>query len=89
MATLSDHITRDAHARAYSEVSLALGRYKRRIWEDAKANIAKAVSESNGDPIDGDEIGKLAVSKAIRAYVPEGTPRPAIEAGVSAGDPED
>lgn len=94
MPATTDHNRRDAFAAAYAEIQLELGRYRRRFFEAAKADIDTELARAadTGRNIDGTAIGRQAAAAAIARYLgPEihepvdATAEPAaIEAGTNA-----
>lgn len=82
MAARSDHIRLDAEHAARLEIAKVLEKYKRRIYEDAKAHIARAITEAPaGSIVDGTSVGEEAVSAVVAGYLGVGDAQPAIEAG--------
>lgn len=71
MPAPTDHDLRDALAAGYAETQLLLGRYRRRIFEDVKANSKLAIEDAarTGKPIDGTAIGRAAAEAAIAKYL--------------------
>ncbi len=83
MAANTDHLRRDAEAAARSEIALVLGKYQRRIYEDAKTHIGRAITDASpGEAIDGTDLGREAVALGAASYLGGdiGNPQPAIEA---------
>jgi hypothetical protein len=84
MPANTDHLRRDAEHAARLEISINLDKYKRRIYEEAKTHIGRAIAEaSDGAELDGTAIGRDAVRTASAAFLgaPASDPQPAIEAG--------
>lgn len=84
MPAVSDHIRRDAEHAARSRIRVQLHKYLRRMDQDAKAEIAKAIAaaDATGEPVDGTAIGEAAAAWAISVYMAEGVPEPAIDGNV-------
>ncbi len=78
MASVSDHVRRDAQHAARSAVRVEVSRYIRRMDEVAKAHISTAIER--GEVPDGTELGREAGALAISTYITPGEPQPAIEA---------
>lgn len=90
MPALSDHTRRDAEHAARQEIRTEIMRYVRRMDELAKGHVKEAIEQAtqNGEVVDGTQLGKDAATRAIRAYIGEGEPQAAIEAGAEeAPDP--
>ena len=85
MASVSDHVRRDAEHAARAEIRVHLGRFIRRMDEQAKAHIKSTIERAvaEGRPVDGLEIGREAAASAVALYMDAGEPQPAIEAPVS------
>ena len=82
MAARTDHTRLDAEHAARLEISKTLEKYKRRIYEEAKAHIATAIADAQpGSELDGSRIGEEAVSRVIAGYLGAADAAPAIEAG--------
>lgn len=71
MPAPTDHNRRDAFAAAYAEIQLMLGKYRRRFFEAAKADIEQAIEHAalTGEDIDGTAIGRTAAAAAIAQYL--------------------
>lgn len=70
MATVSDHVTRDAQHAARSEIAVFLAKFNRRMYEEAKAHIGEALTEAGpGVVLDGTQVGKDAAARAFDAYL--------------------
>lgn len=70
MAANPDHIRRDAEHAARVEWSILEGKIKRRVYEDAKAIIARRITEAdNGAVLDGTEIGRDALAEAAERWL--------------------
>lgn len=82
MASVTDHIRRDAEDVLRHEIAVALNQYKRRVYEMGKAHIAEAIEEAtrDGEAVDGIAIGRAAANQAIPSYIGTTSPQPAIEA---------
>ena len=78
MASVSDHVRRDAEHAARSAIRVEVSRYIRRMDEVAKAHIKTAIER--GEVPDGTELGREAGALAIGTYITPGEPQPAIEA---------
>lgn len=87
MASISDHIRRDSEHAARMEIMLVLSQYRRRLEEDAKAFITRALAEAEGE-VNGLDIGREAALSALGNYLTPGLPEPAIELE-SGADAED
>lgn len=88
MSRVSDHDRRDAEHAARAEISLMLGRYARRLYEEAKAHIATAITEAEpGQIIDGTDIGREAARSSIANYLGAASVEPAIELEVFSKPP--
>ena len=85
MATV-DHDKLDAYHRARMEISLAMARFQRRIYDEAKTAIDTEIQRRtvNGEAVvgQGAEIGREATLAALAGYLDD--PQPAIEAGAPA-----
>lgn len=81
MPANSDHIRRDAEHAARAEIALALGKFQRRILEEAKARISKELAERTVS--DGTALGREAVEASIHNYLGPDDVTPAIEAEVA------
>jgi hypothetical protein len=87
VSRVSDHVRRDAEHAARAEISILLSKYQRRLYEEAKTNIAAAITAAEpGREIDGTEIGREAVLAAATGYLGATNPRAAIDV---AGDHAD
>lgn len=84
IASVSDHVRRDAEHAARSEIRVHIMRYVRRLDEQAKAHIADAIAaaEASGEPVDGLEIGRAAADRAIAIYMDAGEPQAAFDGEV-------
>jgi hypothetical protein len=82
MASLSDHVRRDAEHAARSEIRVQISRFVRRMDEAAKAEIKAALEAAalDGREVDGLAIGREAAAHAIASYIDPGEPQPAIDA---------
>lgn len=71
MPATTDHNRRDAMAAAYAEIQLTLGKYRRRFFEAAKADIDSQLAElaDTGRDIDGTAVGRAAAESAIGRYL--------------------
>lgn len=87
MATV-DHRKLDAYHRARMEIAVALERFKRRIYDEAKTAIDADIQKRlvNGEDFDGSELGREATLRVIAGYVGEGEPQGAIEAGAASNE---
>ena len=74
MASLSDHVRRDAEHAARSDIRVASMRYIRRMDELAKAQIKERIeaASQSGEAIDGLELGRAAAASALGAYLATG-----------------
>ena len=70
MAANPDHIRRDAEDAARAEIRVQFNRFIRRVYEEAKATIAKDIADAEpGAVLDGTHIGRAAASRAFEAYI--------------------
>lgn len=84
MAARTDHIRLDAEHAARLEISKAVQRYVRRMYEEAKADIAKQIADAPaGSELDGTRVGEEAVRRVIAGYLGAADASPAIEAGAA------
>lgn len=67
MPARTDHDRRDAQHAARGVIAIAMGRYIRRIQEEAYAHIEQAATEEHDD-IDWSEVGAAAANRALRSY---------------------
>lgn len=96
MPARTDHDRRDAQHSARVAVAEALGRYVRRITEEAYAEIEKEAADYDGAaPVDWSAVGRAAAHRALTSYgvtvAPERAleaPSAALEAGAGAGSGE-
>lgn len=86
MPATTDHNRRDALAAAYAEIQLTLGKYRRRFFEAAKADIDSQLAElaDTGKDIDGDAVGRAAASSAIGRYLGGEVHEPVVGSVVAA-----
>lgn len=82
MATV-DHRKLDAYHRSRMEIAVALEKFKRRIYDEAKTAIDTEIQRAllEGEDFDGGELGREATLRVINGYVGSGEPQGAIEAG--------
>lgn len=85
MSRVSDHDRRDAEHAARAEIAILLSKYGRRLYEEAKAHIATALTEAEpGELVDGTAIGREAARASIANYLGATTVEPALT--IEAGD---
>ena len=63
-----------------------MGRYIRRIQEEAYAHIEERATRDDGTEIDWSAVGSAAANQALGSYLGAGNPERAIEGTVSALD---
>lgn len=70
MPAVSDHVRRDAGHAARSLIRIRAMQYIRRMDDEAKSDIEKAIAEATreGRAIDGSKIGAEAANRALSAY---------------------
>lgn len=73
-----DHIRRDAEHAARMEIAVFLEKFKRRMYEEAKAHIAEEIARGGGGILDGTTIGRDAAARAVTAYA-AGAPLPPVD----------
>ena len=79
MPARTDHDRRDAQHAARATIAIAMGRYIRRITEEAYAHIEQAATEHDGGSHDWSAIGTAAADRALSSYGVV-TPAAAIDA---------
>lgn len=68
MPARTDHDRRDAQHAARAEIAVAMGRYVRRLTEEAYAHIEQEATDHDGRPVDWSQVGKASAAKALSAY---------------------
>lgn len=89
MPARTDHDRRDAQHAARATIAIAMGRYIRRVTEEAYAHIEERATRDDGsEAIDWSAVGASAANQALGSYLNAGTPERAIEAAAAleAGD---
>lgn len=89
MPARTDHERRDAQHAATATVMIYLGKYRRRLIEEAYAHIEEVTTRHDGiGSVDWTEVGKAGAYRALANYgidvAPEGAIEgvaPALEAG--------
>lgn len=74
MPARTDHDRRDAQHAARATIAIAMGRYIRRITEEAYAHIEQRATEALDD-VDWSHVGAVAAAQALAAY---GVTSPAV-----------
>lgn len=70
MPALSDHVRRDAGHASRTLIRIRVMQYVRRMDDEAKSDIEKAIAEATreGRAIDGSKVGAEAANRALAAY---------------------
>jgi hypothetical protein len=76
----TDHDRRDAQHAARATIAIAMGRYVRRITEEAYAHIEQAATEATEDDIDWSHVGAASAYRALAHYGVAGTATAAVDA---------
>ena len=92
MAARTDHDRRDAQHAARCTIAVAVGRYIRRMTEEAYAHIEEEATRHDGiTELDWSEVGTAAAHRALGSYGVGTAPQQAIDAAAAlepAADPE-
>lgn len=95
MPARTDHDRRDAQHAARATITIAIGRYVRRMTEEAYAHIEEEATRHDGiSELDWSEVGTAAAHSALASYGVSFGPHRAIDADsdpdLAAGaDPEE
>lgn len=69
MPARTDHDRRDAQHAARATIAIAMGRYIRRVTEEAYAHIEQEATEYDGsDALDWSAVGAAAANRALSSY---------------------
>ena len=68
MPARTDHDRRDAQHAARATIAIALGRYIRRITEQAYAHIEEEATRDSIGDVDWSEVGTSAAHRALAAF---------------------
>lgn len=80
MPARTDHDRRDAQHAVRATVSMELGRYVRRIVEEAYAHIEQEATEHDDRDVDWSAVGIAAAHRALASYGITVGPSRAIDA---------
>lgn len=81
MPARTDHDRRDAQHAVRATLAVEIGRYVRRITEEAYAHIEQEATEHDGDrPVDWTAVGIAAAHRALGSYGIVVGPQRAIDA---------
>ena len=85
MPARTDHDRRDAQHAVRATLAVEIGRYVRRITEEAYAHIEQEATEHDGDrPVDWTAVGITAAHRALSSYGIVVGPSRAIDAPAAA-----
>lgn len=80
MAARTDHDRRDAQHAARATIAITMGRYIRRVTEEAYAHIEERATRDDGkQTIDWSAVGAAAADRAIGSYLGAANPDRAID----------
>lgn len=68
MPARTDHDRRDAQHAVRATVAMEIGRYVRRIVEEAYAHIEQEATEHDGRDVDWSAVGIASAHRALSAY---------------------
>ena len=92
MPARTDHDRRDAQHAARATIAIALGRYIRRITEQAYAHIEEEATRDSDGERDWSAIGASCADQALASFGAGATPQRAIDGDareLAAGEPVD
>ncbi len=89
MPARTDHDRRDAQHAARATIAIALGRYIRRITEQAYAHIEEEATRDSIGDVDWSEVGTSAAHRALSAFGAGAAPERAIDGVAAALEPGD
>lgn len=79
MPARTDHDRRDAQHAARATIAIALGRYIRRITEQAYAHIEEEATRDSIEPRDWSAVGIAAANQSLAAHGASTPPERAID----------
>jgi hypothetical protein len=68
MPARTDHDRRDAQHAVRATVAIEIGRYVRRIIEEAYAHVEQEATEHDGREVDWSAVGIAAAHRALSSY---------------------
>lgn len=81
MPARTDHDRRDAQHAARATIAIAMGRYIRRVTEEAYAKIEQEAAEYDGsEPVNWSAVGAAAANQSLASYGAGSSLERAIEA---------
>lgn len=90
MPARTDHDRRDAQHAARATIAVAMGRYIRRLTEQAYAHIEEEATRDSIGDIDWSSVGASAAHRALSAYgVTVAAPERALDGVAQALEPGD